>query len=80
MSQLTNIINFDIENPQELTNDSVIMNKTHLERYNAKQGQIGNCWFLQCQFTNINLRSLSKRNRFKIYLSQTDEQNWCRCC
>ena len=35
MSQLTNIINFDIENPQELTNDSVIMNKTHLERYNA---------------------------------------------
>lgn len=48
MSQLTNIINFDIENPQELTNDSVIMNKTHLERYNAKQGQIGNCWFLQC--------------------------------
>lgn len=48
VSSLKNIINFDIENPQESINDSVIIKKTHFDKYNARQGSIGNCWFLQC--------------------------------
>ncbi|CAF0873883.1 unnamed protein product [Brachionus calyciflorus] len=46
ISQLGEPLKIDIENYQAKTVDSMIIDENDLEKYNAKQGQIGDCWLL----------------------------------
>ena len=47
VSKIKTILNYDISTEKDTFIESIILNKTDLEFYNSRQGQIGNCWFLQ---------------------------------